>query len=128
MRLLLDTCALLWIADDSDQISIAARTILAAPESECFYSLASLWEIAIKIGLRKLDLPVTLKAFFQQLDGNPRRRMLTIQKEHLLRYATLPLHHRDPFDRLIVAQALSEDLTIVGNDTAFDAYGVRRLW
>jgi PIN domain nuclease of toxin-antitoxin system len=128
MRLLLDTCALLWIAADSDQISVTARKILAAPESECFYSLASLWEIAIKIGLRKLDLPVTLKTFFDELDRNPKRRMLSIQKEHLLRYATLPFHHRDPFDRLIVAQALSEDFSIVGNDTAFDAYGVRRLW
>jgi len=127
MRLLLDTCALLRIAVDSDQISLAARAVIAAPESECFYSLASLWEIAIKIGLRKLELPVTLK-FFDELDRNPKRKMLGIQKEHLLRYATLHLHHRDPFDRLIVAQALSEDFSIVGNDTAFDAYGVRRLW
>jgi PIN domain nuclease of toxin-antitoxin system len=90
MRLLLDTSALLWVAADSDRISIAARTILEAPESECFYSLASLWEIAIKIGLRKLDLPVPLKAFFEELDRNPKRRMLNIRKEHLLRYATLP--------------------------------------
>src|ERR1700679_4041074 len=90
MRLLLDTSALLWVAADSDRISIAARTILEAPESECFYSLASLWEIAIKIGLRKLDLPVPLKAFFEELDRNPKRRMLNIRKEHFLRYATLP--------------------------------------
>ena len=128
MRLLLDTGALLWIAVDSDQILTSIRTILAAPESECFYSMASLWKITIKVGLRKLDLPVPLKAFFEELDRNPKRKLLSIQKEHLLRYAELPLHHRDPFDRLIVAQALSENLIVVGNDAAFDAYGVRRLW
>jgi PIN domain nuclease of toxin-antitoxin system len=128
MKLLLDTHTLLWVAVDSDQISVAARTILAAPESESFYSLASLWEIAIKVGLHKLDLPMPLQGFFDELDRNPKRRMQTIQKRHLVRYATLPLHHRDPFDRLIVAQALSENLTVVGNDAAFDAYGVRRVW
>ena len=92
------------------------------------FSEATLWEVAIKVGVGKLDLNIPLPTLLDRLDRDPAIRRLPVRNAHLLRYAALPLHHRDPFDRMIVAQTLCEDFTLVSNDGLLDAYGVRRLW
>lgn len=128
MRLLLDTHAFLWWVDDAPQLSRRARTAIATAGNECLVSLASCWEMAIKASLGKLDLPAPMDRFIpEQLAAN-RFQQLAIDFRHVARVAGMPFHHRDPFDRLLAAQALEEDLTLVSNDPVFRRYKVRRLW
>jgi PIN domain nuclease of toxin-antitoxin system len=96
--------------------------------NECSVSLASGWEMAIKSQLGKLRLPLAFEGLFPGALEKLGFFVLPIQAAHLHHYHALPLHHRDPFDRLLVAQALADGLTVVGNDAAFDAYGVKRIW
>lgn len=126
MSVLLDTHTLIWVALDASELSVSARWALDDEQTAQFCSLASLWEISIKVNIKKLDLTVPLAVFFSEV--RKRFEVLPVEEKHCLRHATLPLHHRDPFDRMIIAQALSENLTIISNDSAFDAYGVRRIW
>jgi PIN domain nuclease of toxin-antitoxin system len=128
MRLLLDTHALLWWVDDSPRLSRRARTAIANLENECLFSLASLWEMAIKVSLRKLELPATVEAFVDRHLVAGGFHALAIDIAHVARVARLPFHHRDPFDRLLAAQALEEELAIVSRDPVFKSYGVRRIW
>lgn len=128
MRLLLDTHAFLWWVADSPKLSSAAREAIRDPKSECLVSLASCWEIAIKQSLGKLKLPVPLDHFIPaQMAANSFQQM-DIDFRHVALIAVLPFHHRDPFDRLLAAQAVTEDLTLVSADPMFDAYRVQRLW
>lgn len=128
MSLLLDTHALLWFLLDDPRLSTAAsRAIVDHPEP-VLVSPASLWEIAIKISLGKYELPMPYAEFWdQQLTANE-FRLLPITLVHTARVVSLPFHHRDPFDRLLIAQALAEDISIVSGDGAFDTYGVARIW
>lgn len=128
MRVLLDTHAFLWWIDDHTSLSRRARAAIADPDNECLLSTASAWEMAIKISLRKLELGGSLERFLpEQLAANG-FGMLPIDLRHVSRVARLPFHHRDPFDRLIVAQALVEDLAVVTADAVFAKYGVQRTW
>ncbi len=128
MRLLLDTQAFLWWVDGSSRLSRKARSTIADSGSECFVSLASCWELAIKLSLGKLRLDEPLDSFVPaQLSAN-RFSLLEIEFRHTARVAKLPFHHRDPFDRLLVAQALEEGLAVVTSDAVFPKYGVKRLW
>jgi PIN domain nuclease of toxin-antitoxin system len=127
MAWLLDTHALLWFTDDPDRLSASARACVDAHPADIIISAASLWEIAIKRSLGKLELPVDaadLLAMARE-SGTP---VLDISGEHAVRVEALPLHHRDPFDRLLVAQAPIEGLPIISIDTVFDRYGVERVW
>jgi PIN domain nuclease of toxin-antitoxin system len=126
MALLLDTQAFLWwVADDPRLSRRAARAIAA---TECLLSVASCWEMAIKASLGKLTLPGALDRFVQeQLEVNG-FNLLAISLEHASVVAGLPFHHRDPFDRLLAAQALAEDLSLVSADPVFRRYGVTRVW
>jgi PIN domain nuclease of toxin-antitoxin system len=128
MKLLLDTHALLWLTENSPFLSPVARDAITDPVNTTFFSVVSLWEISIKVGLGKLKTKRPLRSMFTELENRALEMRLPILTPHLLEYASLPLHHRDPFDRMILAQALSEGSTIVGKDPAFDAYGVRRIW
>lgn len=128
MRLLLDTHTLLWWVDDAPGLSRRARAAVADPENECLFSLASLWEMAIKASLGKLELPATIEAFVERHLVAGGFRALAIDVAHVARVAQLPFHHRDPFDRLLAAQALEEELAIVSRDPVFKSYGVRRIW
>lgn len=92
------------------------------------YSVVSLWEIAIKVGLRKLETKVPIEAMFPEMERRAPDLRPPLLTPHLLEYARLPLHHRDPFDRMIVAQALSENLSIISSDSTLDAYGIQRIW
>lgn len=128
MRLLLDTQAFLWWVDGSSRLSRKARSAVADPGSECLVSVGSCWEMAIKLSLGKLRLDEPIDSFIPaQLSAN-RFSLLEIGFRHTARVAKLPFHHRDPFDRLLVAQALEEGLTVVTSDAVFPKYGVKRLW
>jgi PIN domain nuclease of toxin-antitoxin system len=128
MRLLLDTHTFLWWVNDHDALSSRARSSIADRGSECFVSLTSAWEMAIKIGTGKLELPAPVERFVEEQLAANAFRALPIELSHIARVATLPFHHRDPFDRLLAAQALKEKLTIVSADPVFRKYGVKRIW
>ncbi len=128
MNVLLDTHSFLWMTLDLPELSSQARTIIRAPSNRKFVSMASLWELAIKDGLGKLEVQAPLQELLAGIGKTFPLHRLGIQDAHVLAYRNLPLHHRDPFDRMIIAQALSEKFIVIGNDTAFDAYGVERIW
>ncbi len=128
MRLLLDTHAFLWFIIGSANLSANARARIENPVHEKILSVGSLWEIAIKASLGKLALSVPFDELIPaqlRLNGID---LLNIKVDHLSNLMTLPFHHRDPFDRLIIAQALVEKLPVISFDTAFDSYGVERFW
>ena len=126
MTLLLDTHAFLWWVGDDPRLSARARR--AITDSTCFISVASCWEMSIKAGLGRLDVPRPIARFLQeQLEVNG-FSVLPVSLEHAAAVAEMPFHHRDPFDRLLAAQARHDDLAIVSADPVFRKYGVRRVW
>ncbi len=128
MNLLLDTHTLLWMADGAPDLSVRAAAQIASPANAKHVSVASLWEIAIKVSIGKLSLRRPLGDLIASLRATGLVAILPISDAHMVKVSTLPLHHRDPFDRLLVAQALVDGLTVVGDDAAFDEYGVARVW
>jgi PIN domain nuclease of toxin-antitoxin system len=128
MRLLVDSHALLWAVDDPRQLSSSAATALQDPANELLLSAASVWEIAIKVGLKKLSLNLPYRQWMNQAVTDLDLSILPITVEYAGVQAGLPNHHRDPFDRLIIAQALTAGIPIVSADAAFTLYGVKRLW
>ena len=127
MSYLADTHVLLWFALDPERLGRRAHDVLTATDEPVFFSMASVWEIAIKLSLGKLRLDGTLPQFVAQQISNG-FTLLPIQVSHAAQQAALPWHHRDPFDRLLIAQAIEEDLTIVTGDPAFRKYRVKRIW
>lgn len=128
MRVLLDTHAFLWWVNDSPLLSARATKAIADSGNECLVSLASCWEMAIKLSLGKLTLPSSMDRFLpEQLRVNE-FASLEIGFRHVARVAAMPFHHRDPFDRLLAAQALEERIPIVSADATFRRYGVKRIW
>ncbi len=127
MRVLLDTHAFLWFVADDSRLPARARRAVA-DASEAFLSLASCWEMAIKVSLGKLTVAAPLDRFLPANLAANGFQLLHVDLEHATRVATLPWHHRDPFDRLLVAQALHEDLVIVSADRVFRKYGVTLVW
>ncbi len=128
MKLLLDSHALLWAVDEPTRLSPVATVALQDPANDLFLSAATVWEIAIKIGLAKLTLSLPYRQWMNQAITDLGLMVLPITVEYSDHHASLPQHHGDPFDRLIVAQALTEKCPIVSADVHFDAYGVTRLW
>jgi PIN domain nuclease of toxin-antitoxin system len=128
MRLLLDTHTFLWFIAGSAELSAIARALIEDPTNESFLSIASAWEMAIKASLGRLTLAQPLEQLLPaQLAANG-ISILPIGLSHTFRVSSLPLHHRDPFDRMLVAQSLVEQMPLVSVDAALDAYGIRRLW
>jgi len=128
MNVLLDTHAFLWFVQDDLKLSNAARALIESGETRPFLSIASLWEIAIKMSLGKLELTQPYEEFIpQQLAANG-IGILNITIEHTAAVASLPFHSRDPFDRLLVVQSKIEEMTLVSADSAFDIYDVKRVW
>lgn len=127
MKLLLDTHAFLWFLLDDERLSIPARTAIERTEN-LYLSPASHWEIAIKIALGKYALPESFALFMKRELAENDMTILPIEIIHTEQLIVLPFHHRDPFDRLIISQALAETLPIVSIDSKFDAYGVKRIW
>ena len=128
MSLLLDTQALLWFLLDDPRLSGNAQDSIVANEVAIFVSPASIWEITIKISLGKYALPAPFAPFWgEQLQTND-FSLLPISVFHAARVVDLPFHHRDPFDRLIIAQSLVEEMPVVSSDNTFDRYSVERVW
>jgi PIN domain nuclease of toxin-antitoxin system len=124
--MLLDTHTLLWFLNDDIQLPVTVRQRIEAAD-EVFVSIASLWEISIKLNIGKLSLTIP----FESIDADIAASnivILPITFADIVRYRSLPLHHRDPFDRMLVAQAIDRDYVLVSRDGALDAYGVKLLW
>ena len=131
MSFLLDTHAFLWFVNDHSSLSPTAKGIIEDQQSLVYLSAASIWEMAIKSSLRKLDLPAPLKQFVKSHMARNDFGILQITAEHAETVAKLPFPksgHRDPFDRMIVSQAICHDLTIISRDTALSNYQIQRAW
>jgi PIN domain nuclease of toxin-antitoxin system len=124
---LLDTHAFLWWIADDPRLSSKARTTVTNAD-DVFLSVASCWEMAIKVSLGRLTLPQPVDRFVSKHVGLNQFALLAIDLEHASRVAALPFHHRDPFDRVLAAQALHEGLTLVSADPVFRKYKVKRAW
>lgn len=125
---LLDTHAFLWLAGGDDRITQRVVEIAENPRVDFFLSVASVWEIAVKKSLGRLELVVTLDQFVRRQLDALRTQLLDVRFEHVLAVEALPFHHRDPFDRLLVAQAMTENLNLLSADSQLDRYGVVRVW
>lgn len=128
MKLLLDTHTFLWFIVGSSNLTTTARALIEDEANGKFFSLASLWEIAIKISIGKLTLSAPFEELFPKQLRNNGIELLDIRVEHTAKLATLPYHRRDPFDRLLIAQAIVEQMPMISADPFFDAYPVTRLW
>lgn len=128
MKILLDTHTFLWFASGSPELSTDARTIIEDPDNEAWLSPVSLWEIAIKVSIGKLALIAPFDVIIPQYMKDNDIKLLDIIITHTSAVATLPFHHRDPFDRLIIAQAIVEGMDVVSIDAAFDSYPITRIW
>lgn len=128
MKLLLDTHTLLWFVLGDSQLSAAARCAIEDPANLKLVSPAAYWEIAIKISIGKYALHEPYEIFMDRAIQQNGFLILHIEPQHTALLTNLAYHHRDPFDRLMIAQAMVEGLTLVSADTAFDAYSIQRLW
>ena len=124
MRLLLDSHTFLWWVKGDPALRRRARDAIANADNECFLSHASIWEMAIKASLGKLRLPSTVERFVVEHCEANSFHLLSITLAHVASVEGLPFHHRDPFDRLLVAQARHEAMTLVSRDSSLKAYGV----
>ncbi|RMH15412.1 MAG: type II toxin-antitoxin system VapC family toxin [Gammaproteobacteria bacterium] len=128
MRALLDTHTFIWMVAQEEKLSARATEVLQDTNTTLYLSAASIWEMVIKASLGKLVLTQPLATLINtqvQING---LNVLNIQATHALGVASLPWHHRDPFDRLLISQSKVESLAIIGRDTKMDAYGISRIW
>jgi PIN domain nuclease of toxin-antitoxin system len=127
MQLLLDTCTVLWHFEDSGSLSRKAKAAIDNPENQVFISTASFWEMAVKISIEKLKIEYPLPDVYSDYKAAG-VKMLSLAPEHALAVEGLALHHRDPFDRMLITQAMLEKLTLVTHDGIFDEYKIPLLW
>ncbi|MPY90378.1 MAG: PIN domain-containing protein [Luteitalea sp.] len=127
MKYLLDTQCWLWMCATPERLSRRVRSLLRSDEHDFYLSVASAWEIAIKYQLGRLSLPAAPREYVPSRIQQTAVLPLGITLSHVLRVGELPLHHRDPFDRLLVAQAFEEDMTLVSADRPLSAYNVRLI-
>jgi len=128
VRMLLDTHTMLWYTLGDPQLSTNAENLIVNASNEILISPASYWEIAIKVSIGKLTLHHPYDDFIDLCLQTYRFVILPIKPKHTSMLTTLPFHHKDPFDRLLIGQALSEGISIISADFAFDAYSVSRFW
>src|SRR5580704_3192146 len=128
MRLLLDTHALLWWLEENPSLPRSARKLIANKSNDVLVSAASAWEVATKVRLGKLPVAIDLAHDFSAYLDRERFETLAVSAEHGIRAGLLPGPHKDPFDRMLIAQAQAENIPIVSNEISFESYGVRLLW
>lgn len=128
MRLLLDTHVFIWFVLNPSQLSSEALEAIQNAENQIFLSLASAWEMSIKSGIGKLQLTQPIEPFFQDQARQNRFNILPITLKHIAGVERLPQHHRDPFDRLLIAQSISEGIRLISADHAFSLYPTNPLW
>jgi PIN domain nuclease of toxin-antitoxin system len=127
MKLLLDTHIFIWWADQPEKLSPSALSALEDEANELLLSVASVWEMQIKIQLGKLKLSLPLKELVKNQQETNDLTVSPVALAHVLALDSLPFHHKDPFDRLLIAQSISEGLTVVTADSQFSAYSVKLL-
>ena len=128
MNLLVDTQALLWFDEANAQLSSFAKSLIEDPANELWLSAASYWEVAIKLGTHKLTLKSPFNDFMTRVISDNGLKILPIKISHCAELISLPHHHRDPFDRVMIAQAIVEKIAVVSADAQFDEYPITRLW
>ena len=128
MKVLLDTHAFLWLISGDDRLSETAQQTFLDPGNIMFLSAASLWELCIKMSLGKLSLKSGwLKTIQDEMEVNA-IQWLSIEMPHCVELTNLPFHHRDPFDRMLVAQAMVEDMQLLSRDNRLSSYEIKRIW
>lgn len=127
MNLLIDTHALIWFITDNDKLPLNTKEIIENKEHNCFVSIASYWEIGIKNSIGRLDLFSDLEEIFQIIEKTG-FEILPITPRQILKNSSLEFHHQDPFDRIIIAQSLTEEMTIITKDSQFSNYKVPIIW
>jgi PIN domain nuclease of toxin-antitoxin system len=128
VRILLDSHALIWAVDDPSKLGQRADVVLRDANNELLMSAGTVWELAIKIGLRKLSLSEPFRQWMAKAMTDLGLTILPITVDHADEQSKLPNHHGDPFDRLLIAQPRIEGLAIVSGDSVFDRYGAARIW
>src|SRR4051794_23849764 len=128
MRILLDTHALIWWVDQDHLLTASAYAAIQDPSNEVLLSAATVWEMAIKVGVGKLNLSLPYRPWMEKAVLDLGAEILPITVEFADAQTRLPHHHRDPFDRLLAAQSLTENIPLVSADAIFDRYAVSRLW
>ncbi len=128
MRALLDTHVFLWAVSEPERLSESARKVIESGASELFLSVASLWEISIKIGIGKLLLPKPEDRYLRDQLLLNNVSTLAVEARHTLELISIPLHHRDPFDRLVIAQSLVEGIPIITADSVLKQYSAQIIW
>ncbi|MGD2087624.1 MAG: type II toxin-antitoxin system VapC family toxin [Candidatus Aminicenantes bacterium] len=128
MRGLIDTSTFLWFISGDSRLSHTAKTIISEIDNEIFLSIASLWEIAIKTSIGKLELSMSYEDLLSTQIEDNEIKLLQIEKNHLKDLVRLPFYHRDPFDRLIISQGIAENLPILTCDRLFNDYPIETLW
>jgi PIN domain nuclease of toxin-antitoxin system len=128
VKLLLDTHTFLWFINGDAKLTALARQLIEDPTNEWFLSIACIWEMAIKVSTGRLRFDEPFEQFISDQLQQNRIAILDLTLAHAARVIELPYHHRDPFDRLLNAQALVEEFPIVSIDNVFDMYGMTRLW
>jgi len=128
MRVILDSHTLIWAADDQSKLTTKALGVIQNPLNDRLISAATIWEISIKVGKGRLPLSLPYRRWIEKAIADLCLTILPIEIHHAERQTILPFHHRDPFDRLLAAQSLAENLPLVSGDAVFDAYGVARVW
>jgi PIN domain nuclease of toxin-antitoxin system len=127
MKLLLDTHTFIWFVEDAPQLPAKVKNLIEDPQNKIFLSIVSLWEMAIKIQLKKLLISKSIEEIIH-LSAQNGFILLPVLPIHIVRLSQLEFHHRDPFDRMIIAQGIVDDQVIVSKDAIFDNYKVRRIW
>lgn len=128
MRLLLDTHTFIWYVTDNPRLSANVKLLIEDENNEKLVSIASIWEMAIKHSIGRLNFSLPFMEFVRQQLSVSNIGLLEININHIEVVASLPLHHRDPFDRLIIAQSMAEKIPVLSVDAIFDAYAIARLW
>ena len=128
MRVLVDTHTFLWALLENHRLSATAKQILTSKEHELYFSLVSLWEIAVKMKIGKLNTVGSSVTYIRDEMAEYGMELLPIRYEHILQLERLPLHHSEPFDRLLIAQAIAESLPILTHDEKFPLYPVKLIW
>ena len=128
MKYLLDTHVFLWIIEDNPNLTERVKDIYLANSNDIFLSVASIWEMSIKISLKKLKIKGLLNRFVDKHVLGNNIRFLEISEQHVFPIAKLPFYHRDLFDRLLVSQCIEEKMDLISGDRIFDKYDVKRIW
>jgi PIN domain nuclease of toxin-antitoxin system len=128
MRVLIDTHVFIWWTSDVKKLSSRVCDLLLDPSTEAILSMVSIWEMQIKVSLGKLQFRTALSELVDDEINRNRIELLPLSLSHIYALSNLPNHHRDLFDRILIAQSMDEDLQILSIDEKFDAYGVKHLW